>query len=271
MSAIEDIFSRRGVAIGMVHARALPGTPRWAGDLDAIVRTAGDEARILADAGFDGVLIENMHDGPYLVGEAIGPEIVACMTRIGLAVRESAPDLPLGVQVLAAGNRQAVAVARAIGASFVRIENFAYAHVADEGLMPGASAGELLRYRRAIGADSVRIFADIKKKHASHAITGDLSIGEMARGAAFCGADAVVVTGGSTGEPAREEDLREAATGGRSVLVGSGVTASNAGAMLAAADGVIVGSALKVGGRWDGEVDRSACEGIMRAIGEARS
>ncbi len=256
----------------MVHVRALAGTPGFEGDVDAIVRTAVEEAKTLGEAGFDGVLVENMHDTPYLVGEEIGPEIVAGMTRVGLAVREAIGDLPMGVQVLAAGNRQAIATAQAIGASFVRVENFAYAHVADEGLMARASAGELLRYRRALGAEGVRVFADIKKKHAGHSLTADIPIGEVARGAAFCGADGVIVTGGSTGQPASEADLAEVAgVTDVSVLVGSGVNADNVASMLGHADAVIVGSSLKVGGSWENELDGEACRAFVAAMHAVRN
>jgi len=93
-------------------------------------------------------------------------------SRTSIRKTVTAP-LPLGVQVLAAANREALAVALAVGATFVRVENFVYAHVADEGLMPVADAGPLLRYRRQIGADHVKILADVKKKHSSHALTAE--------------------------------------------------------------------------------------------------
>ena len=86
-----------------------------------------------------------MHDRPYLKG-SVGPEIVAAMAVIGAEVRRAVP-LPLGVQVLAGANLSAVAVAHACGASFVRVEGFVFAHVADEGVIE-SSAGALLRYRR---------------------------------------------------------------------------------------------------------------------------
>src|SRR5437879_11621759 len=107
----------------------------------------------------------------------------------------------MGVQVPAAANREALAVALACGADFVRGEGFVFAHVADEGLIE-SSAGDLLRYRRAIGAGEVRVFADIKKKHAAHALTADVDLVETAHAAEFFLADAVIVTGPSTGRPA---------------------------------------------------------------------
>lgn len=109
------------------------------------------------------------------------------MAVIGSEVRH-ASGLPLGVQILAGANLAAMAVAHACGASFVRVEGFVFAHVADEELIE-SSAGELLRYRRAIGADAVRVFADIKKKHSAHAITADVDLAETARAAEFFQAD----------------------------------------------------------------------------------
>ena len=47
-------------------------------DEAAIAEQAAHEARILAECGFDAIIIENMHDRPYLK-HGIGPEVTACM------------------------------------------------------------------------------------------------------------------------------------------------------------------------------------------------
>ena len=104
---------------------------------------AVQEAKLYREAGVDGLMIENMHDTPYLRGR-VGPEIVAAITLIARAVKEAA-RLPCGVQILAAANQEAVAVAHAAGLDFIRAEGFAFAHVADEGIIE-SSAAELLRY-----------------------------------------------------------------------------------------------------------------------------
>jgi len=154
----------------------------------------------------------------------------------------------------------------------VRVENFVFSHVADEGLMPRASAGELLRFRKAIGAQGIRVLADIKKKHCSHAITDDLSIGQCAQAAQFNGADGVIVAGAHTAEPASVAEVREASGAcGLDVLVGSGATTQNVGDLLKVADGVIVGSALKQEGRWDGAMDPSRCRAFMEHVDSARN
>ena len=85
-----------------------------------------------------------MHDRPYLKG-AVGPEITAAMTVLAHEVKRET-GLVVGIQVLAAANREALAVALASGAEFVRVEGFIFAHVADEGVIESC-AGELLRYR----------------------------------------------------------------------------------------------------------------------------
>lgn len=245
----------RKVLIGMIHVGALPGTPHASCSIEELVAQAVREALILRDAGFDAVMIENMHDAPYVHG-AQGPEIVASLTRVGLAVREAVPGMGMGVQVLSGGAREAVAIAHAIGAQFVRVENFVFAHVADEGLLERAEAGPLLRYRKAMGATKVEIYADIKKKHASHAITSDVSLTDAVEAAAFFGADGMIITGSATGKPTDPKDVAAAkAVTSKAVFVGSGVSTRDASRLLQHADGLIVGSSIKVDGLWSRCVD----------------
>ncbi len=113
---------------------------------------------------------------------------------------------PFGNSGSRRGQLWAVAIAHACGASFIRVEGFVFAHVADEGLIE-TTAGSLLRYRRTIGAESVRVFADIKKKHSAHAITADVDIVETAKAAAFFLADGLIVSGVSTGQPADPSEV----------------------------------------------------------------
>lgn len=248
----------------MVHVGALPGTPRSSQSLPEIVRAAVKEAVCLVEGGCDGLLVENMHDVPYVRGEA-GPEVVAGMAVVCSAVKEAA-GLPCGVQILAGANEAAVAVALAASLEFVRAEAFVFGHVADEGWMD-ACAGPLLRYRRRIGADRVAVWADVKKKHSAHAATADVGLAETVRAAEFCGADAVIVTGPATGREAAAEDLAEAkGASDLPVVVGSGVDPDNAATMLGRADAVIAGSSIKKGGHWSGPVDPARVRALAAAV-----
>ena len=249
--------------IGMIHVPALPGTPRAEKSVPELLEIVSSEAETLKNAGFDAILVENMHDRPYL-NSAAPPEVTATLAVVAAAAR-SVSGLPTGVQVLAGANREALAVALAAGLDFIRAEGFVFAHVADEGLI-GAGAAELLRYRRKIGAEHVKVFADIKKKHASHAITADVDIAETAKAAEFFLADGVIVTGTATGEEAPLGDLQAVNTATTlPVLVGSGVTATNIGDYLKNADAVIVGSSIKQAGRWENPIDPGRASALVEA------
>lgn len=260
---IQAVFGVPRALIGVIHAGALPGTPSSRKGVGALAADAVAEARIYADAGFHGLIVENTHDRPYLKA-SVGPEIPAAMAVIGAEVRR-AVSLPLGIQVLAGANSWAVAITHACGASYVRVEGFVFAHVADEGLIE-SSAGALLRYRRAIGAEGVRVFADIKKKHSAHAITADVDIVETAKAAEFFRADGVIVSGIATGRPADAEEVRAVgAAVSIPTLIGSGVTPENI-AGYAAADAFIVGSSVKRDGLWSNPLDEARCAAVARAF-----
>ncbi len=249
--------------IGMIHVGALPGTPASRATMRELEEQAVAECALYRAAGVHGVMLENMHDVPYLRG-GVGPEITAAMTVLAMAVR-AASGLPCGIQILAGANHEALAVAHAAGLDWVRVEGFAFAHVADEGIIE-SSAASLLRFRRHIGAERVQVWADVKKKHASHALTADVGIGETAAAAEFMRADAVIVTGSATGECPAEADVAEVrGRCGLPLYLGSGVTPENQPRYFAGADGFIVGSAFKVRGRWAEGVDPRCVEQFMDA------
>jgi hypothetical protein len=248
----------------MIHVGALPGTPRHEHTLDELLVAAARDASSLCEAGFDALIVENMHDVPYLRRD-VGPEIVASMSIIARAIRETI-DLPLGVQILAGANQAALAVAEAAGCSFIRAEGFAYASVADEGLLDEADAGKLLRYRRSISAESIAILADVCKKHSAHAITADVSFEHHVDTLAFMGADGVIVTGKATGHPVDTDELAVATSACElPVIVGSGAGEDSIAGLLGSSDAVIVGSAIKENHHWSRPVDVANARRVVAA------
>ncbi|XP_026149599.1 uncharacterized protein F13E9.13, mitochondrial [Mastacembelus armatus] len=262
------LFGRlKSVVIGMIHVKALPGTPLGCLKMSQIIKEACSEASIYQDSGIDGLIIENMHDIPYSF--SVGPEVCTCMTAVCAAVRDVCPLLPLGVQILSSANQQAIAVALASGLDFIRAEGFVFSHVADEGLL-NACAGDLLRYRKQIGAEHVQIFTDIKKKHSSHALTSDVSIEETARAAEFFLSDGLIITGASTGVQADPRELREVSQAVKiPVLIGSGVTYENVELYLDA-HGMIIGSHFKEGGHWANAVNPDQVKRFMEKVCDLR-
>src|SRR5687767_16042064 len=121
-SEFVTMFSRAKPVIGVSHVGALPGTPRSSQAVSELTASAKNEARLYRESGVDGVIIENMHDVQYLRGE-VGPEIVAAMTAIAVEVKHEC-GLPVGVQLLAGANIEAMAVAHAAGLDFIRAEGY---------------------------------------------------------------------------------------------------------------------------------------------------
>lgn len=254
--------------IGMVHVGALTGTPLNSRKIDAIIAEAVRETMIYVQCGVDAVMIENMHDRPYL-NRIAGPEIVASMTAIASEIRRVF-QIPLGIQILAGANKEALAVAVAARLDFIRAEGFVFGHLADEGLM-NSDAGELLRYRKQINAEHIDIFTDIKKKHSSHAVSSDISIAEMAKAAEFFLSDGVIVTGKHTGQKALIDDVKNVKDAVKiPVIIGSGITSENIHEYWDFADAFIVGSSAKKEGNWENEVDINHVHELMNVAEELR-
>ena len=52
--------------IGVVHLKALPGSPLYANNLDQIYEYALKDAETLVKGGVDSIIIENFGDNPFI-------------------------------------------------------------------------------------------------------------------------------------------------------------------------------------------------------------
>jgi len=247
----------------MVHLPALPGAPGFDGDRSAIHDRAREDARRLATAGVDGLIVENFGDAPFYPDD-VPDNVVAEMTAVVRTVVD-AVDVPVGVNVLRNDGRAAVAAAAAAGASFVRVNVLVGTAATDQGLVEG-QAHDLIRFRDRIDAD-VAILADVDVKHASP--VGDRGLAAAASDAVKRGwADAVVVSGEATGSAtdlAAVETVADAVEDAVPVLVGSGATAETLPSLLSVANGAIVGTALKEGGETTAPVDPDRAARVVEA------
>jgi uncharacterized protein len=216
-----------------------------------------------------------MFDIPYIKSSRFGPEVVATMTAATIEVKkvleQARTNIPLGVQVLACGGREALAIAKAANCNFIRNEGFVFSHIGDEGFID-SNAGEILRYRKMIDADNVLIFSDIKKKHSSHALTSDVTLLETAYAAKFFKADGIILTGRSTGDTTDLDELSlicaHRAKLDTPILVGSGVTKENLKDYMGLADAIIVGSYFKHDGHWANELSEERVEDFINSANE---
>ncbi len=259
------LFGHGAALVGMLHLRPLPGAPRYREEegMAAVIQQALAEARLLQEAGFDGVIVENGWDIPFVKPDRIGPATVAALAVVVDRVRQ-AIGLPVGVNCLANAVEASLGVAAATGAAFVRANQWVNAYVANEGFIDG-QAGQATRYRAALRADGVTVWADVQVKLGSHALTADRSLAEQARDAAWFDADALIVTGSRLADPPLTENLRTVReSASLPVIAGSGVRHDNLAAILSFADAVIVGSALKEGEVWYRAMNKDAVLEIAR-------
>lgn len=259
-------FNSEKVLIGMIHIEALPGTPKHKLEPKKIISNAITEAKIYEQAGIKSVIIENMHDIPYLKS-AVGHEISTLMAIIGYEIKKQV-NLKCGIQILAGANKEALAAAHSANLDFVRAEGFVFGHLADEGFIE-SQAAELLRYRKLIGAENIMIFTDIKKKHSSHAISNDTTVEEHAHAAQFFLSDGVIITGKSTGmQTDKQELIRVKQNCSLPIIVGSGINADNITDYFPLADGFIVGSYFKIDGKWQNPPDKERIKKLLEKIPE---
>ena len=250
--------------IGVVHLLPAPGAPRFAGDVDAILSRAREDARALAENGADALIVENFGDAPFFA-EHVPAETVAALTRAVDAVLQEAAGRPVGVNVLRNDARAALGICAATGASFLRVNVHSGAAMTDQGLIEGRAA-ETLRERARLCPDVV-ILADVHVKHAVP--LGGGSIAEAAEETCRRGlADALIVSGPATGRPPEHEELvavRERVSEAP-LLIGSGLTDTNAAELLESADGALVGTWLKRGGRVEEPVDPERVRRLRAAM-----
>src|SRR5215213_8133842 len=104
--------------IGMLHLPALPGAPLYAGSIAPVREAILRDAQLLAEGGVNGLMIENFGDTPFFPGR-VPAHVVAHLTAIAGEVRRFVPNLPLGINVLRNDGLSALAVAHAVGASYI--------------------------------------------------------------------------------------------------------------------------------------------------------
>ena len=262
---LEQWAGKSKVVIGMLHLAALPGSPLYGGSATAVRDDVLRDAKMLADGGVDGLMMENFGDTPFFPGRVPGA-VVAHMTAIAAVVRRGVTNTPLGINVLRNDGLSALAVAHAVGASYIRVNVLCGARVADQGLLQGI-AHDLLRLRAELGAQKIKIFADVDVKHsaplAQRPIADEVD-DTLHRGMA----DALIVSGAGTGKPTDPEKVKlvKAAAKGKPVLLGSGVTPATLASLLPHADGFIVGTYFKKDGIATNPVDPRRVRELMTAV-----
>lgn len=266
MEWISELFKTEKPVIAMAHVPALPGTPRYdeKGSINALISHVKEDVMHLIEGGVDAIMFCNEDDRPY-VFEA-GIEQIAAMTRV---VTETAPKkIPFGVDFLW-DPMAAIAIAHATGASFIR-EVLTGTYESDMGFW-SPNAGQVLRFRRNIGAQNIRVFFNVEPEFCS-SLGGRLPALRAKSVVVSSLADVILVSGPMAGEEPQLSAIQEikSAVPETPVFLNTGAKINNVGDFLKVADGVIVGSSLKINGYTWNKVDPERVSQFMKSVSQAR-
>jgi len=240
----EEIFKRQKPVIGMLHL---------AGDSsEEIARRAVLEVRLFCEHGFDGAIIENYHGGIL--------DVERVLNRLSIDLSLS---LVLGVNILPNDYKTALRLASDPPCRFIQLDQVAGSYV-EGNINPEWYQTSRERYPQPA------VFGGVHPKYYTP-IDPSLLSDDIDAAVERC--EAIVVTGAGTGKETPLEKIvrfKELIAGRRPLIVGAGTTPENVGEQLCYADGVIIGSALKPGGKTHLPADPVLVQEYMTAVGEAR-
>ncbi len=258
----KSIFPAQKNLIGMVHMPPLPGTPRFSGSMDEIIESALHDATTLHTAGFDGMILENFNDDPFLPGKGCVERIIAFST-VASELRKKI-HIPIGINVQFNDFESELLIAHYFHAEFIRVEVFVDNVMTPAGPCYGCAA-ELMRMKKSISNCDVLVFADVHVKETVPMFP--MSLQESAKTAEKFGANAIIVTGSSTGTQTPLESIRTVKeTASVPVIIGSGFTAETANKLLSVADGAIIGTAIKRERISSNPVDMNLAAELVQAV-----
>lgn len=260
-----DLLEKKSI-IGMIHTLALPGTLDYCGDMTKVIDRALADLHAMQNAGVDAVIVENFCDHP--AGTKLEPEQMAALTAVATVVAREA-TIPVGIDAAFCDPMSSLAIAVAVGATFIRVPVFVDTVVTSDGIVKPC-ARELQRYRKLLGAENIALLCDIQTKH-TFMLSSAISIEESALMATECGADALIITGAHTGSASPLETIRRVREVTKLPLIaGSGVNAQNAADQLSLVEAAIVGSAMKPHGKAEEPIDEALAAKLMQSVKACR-
>lgn len=247
------MFGKQKFLIGMVHLGPLLGYGSSV-SLDEIVANALYDAKILQEAGYDAVLVENNYDLPHK--EFVDPGTIVSMSKV-IAELKRVVTIPMGACVLWNDYKTALSLAKAYDLQFIRIAVFVDNVRTDFGDIYACDE-VLTSYKQVLNlTKEVKVFTDIQVKHSE--LLNIRPISQSAQEAIQKGSNALIVTGKWTGDAPTLDKLKQvrASVGDFPIIVGSGAEESNLNELLNYADGVIIGTSIKIGNSKDKSQERN--------------
>ena len=249
--------------IGVVHLKALPGSPSYENNLSEIYKSALEDSTALQNGGVDSIIIENFGDIPF-AKNSISKLTLAHFTNIAKELSDSL-NIDIGINVLRNDGESALSIADSINANFVRINILSGTMYTDQGIIEG-KANKLIKLKNSL-SNNIEIYADVFVKHAVPPIgyTIENQTEELLLRA---GADKIIITGDGTGKEINFEQLQKlrGIVPKGQLAIGSGVNESNIENYKNVADILIIGTGFKVDQNIAKPIDVKSVEKLIKMI-----
>lgn len=263
---MKNVFGTDKPVIGMVHLLAMPTDSKYDAEkgLAAVLERARSDVKSLVEGGIDGVLFCNEYSIPYT--DDVRPVTIACMARI---IGELRRDLkvPYGVDV-ACDPYKVFDLAVATDAAFIR-ETLSGAYAGDYGIQ-SYKMGEIERHRVDVGAKNIYTLATLIPEGSQQIAPRNIEDVTQTITSSLA-PSALLVYGRKAGEAIDMSMVKRAKSVTETpVFASNGVRADTVSEILNVSDGCIVGTWLKVDGKFYNEVDPNRVKKLMDEAKKAR-
>ena len=263
---MKEVFKTDKPVIGMMHLLAMPTDPKYdsEGGIRKIVERARADLHALQDGGIDGVLFCNEFSIPYV--DDVKTVTVATMARVIGELMEEI-KVPFGVDV-AMDPYKVYDLAAATNACFVR-ETLTGAYVGDYGIT-NYKMGDIERHRVSVGCKNIHTLATLVPEGAKQ--ISEREIEEVAKSVTFALEPSALLVYGLTAGSSVDNNMivRAKSVTETPVFASNGVKDTTVADTLRVADGCVVGTWLKVDGKFYNPVDKDRVTRLMTLAREYR-
>ena len=275
MNFIQKIFGKNKPIIGMLHLDCLLGDKQFKG-LDYVVERAKRDIDKLQKGGIEGIIIENWKENS--TGEFISPETAVSYALVCEQIAHYI-KVPFGINVLNNDYKVAFSIAKLVGASFIELDvlvddvisDFSHSDVGQKNPFEiKINPRDVFDYAKKIQAEDIPVFCFVQPKHYLM-LNKNKTIEQSIEEAENAGAAAILITK-ATGMAPTVDLIKKAKSASKKIPVGigSGFSIENAKDFLPFVDFVVVGSALKISGDADNEVDEKSVHELMKFVHKNR-
>lgn len=253
------------LALVMIQPPAMPGSYLNNGEtFKSISEYVMNEAEMIVNMGFDGFILQNMHDGP--VAQQARPETISFMTSLASMIKNKYPDKVLGILVNWDGVAS-LAVAEGSNADFVRVEHL-YTGVSVDmtGLMQG-QCSDILMFKKRLQSN-IPVYADVQEVNANYLCPFPKpQAAKTVVKSAF--ADGIFMSGKNTEESLELVKETRKVLPDTPIFLGGGATGDNIFELLKYYDGVSVATWIK-NGDMKNPIDPERAEYFLRECKKAQ-